>query len=58
MVRHASAIPIASRLPGGVDTARIDAVLAGYDKPETSGPRQVAGCLKWTARSLPLAIHA
>src|ERR1035438_4726412 len=37
MVRYIFAILIAFRLLGAVDTARIDAVLAGYDKPDTPG---------------------
>jgi len=35
MVRYTLAMLIGFRLLGAVDTARIDAVLAGYDKPET-----------------------
>ena len=37
MVRYALAMLIGCRLLGAVDTARIDAVLAGYDKPDTPG---------------------
>ena len=37
MVRYTLAMLIGFRLLGAVDTARIDAVLAGYDKPETPG---------------------